>query len=370
METDMDALTRRICFMVLGVLALVSFGCGGGSGNSTTSPNVDTSKLLKIQVAVDGATVFPDNVAAGTRFINDAGEAVARPTTVGNYSLSAFPSYDFILVSTGGKDTITGQDALLLLAPAGSTNITPLTTLVTLDTSKTVQAKLEALNGGRKFDTNVSTDASQAILMLIKSAETAVHSVSEAVKQAATDAQPVATLTQSQINYIQAQAWQHISLELARTSQNLATPAGLLVALNAATNNAIKAIKAESKNSNISSFDSSTAPALIANNSVNAAMDSLFGATAVTSTSTAPLATTKTESPLLNQTTVFENAVFATANALNSSTSVVVVGVTPNPYTPTPIPVVTVTNATILQILTGSSGGTSGTGVTFKSVMP
>ena len=368
----MAAIMKHVRPLALGVLALALFGCGGGGGGSSTpTAIVDTTSVQKgavVQGPIVGATVFADNVAAGGRFVLDAGEVAAPTDAAGNFFLPQFPNYDFILVSTGGKDSLTGQDALLLLAPAGSANITPLTTLVALDTTQAVRAKLEALNGGRKFDTNVSTGSSQAILMLIKSAETAVQSVSDAVKQAAADALPTpVTLSQAQINYIQAQAWQQIALEFARTSQNLATPAGLYAALNIAITNAVTAIKAEPKNSNISNFDSFTSSVAIANNSVNAALDALFGAGVVTRASTTALDTSavKAESSLLNPTTVFKNAVLATVTALKSVSSVIVIGVTPNPYTPTPIPIVTVTRATIIRILTGASGGTGGTGVTF-----
>jgi hypothetical protein len=367
----MNTLSRRVLLLSLALLPLVIHGCGG----SSSSPSVNTASVQKgsvVQGPVEGATVFADNVRAGNRFVQDPGEISAATTSTGSFFLPTFPTYDFILVSTGGTDTITRQPALLLLAPAGSPNITPLTTLVTLDTTngtmdptKGVRKKLEALNGGRSFDTNVATNSTQATLLLIKSAETAVQSMTDAVKQAAADAST--TVDQAQINYIQAQTWQQIALEFERTSQNLATPTGLYIALNSAITNAIAAIKAEPKNSNISSFDSFISAGAIANNSVNAALDSLFVAGTVNRTSTTPLDTLaiKAESTLLNPTTVFKNAVLATVSVLKTAFSITVIGVTPNPYTPTPLPVITVTNAAIISILTGSSGGTGGTGIFF-----
>jgi hypothetical protein len=360
-------MSRYLKSFVVALLALpmlAIYGCGGGGGSST--PLVDTSSVQKgavIQGPVVGATVFADNVSAGTRFVLDAAEIVSSPTVAGGaFNLPTFPGYDFVLVSIGGIDTITNQPALLMLAPAGSANITPLTTLVALDTSKTIQAKLESLMGGAKFDSNVSTSSSPAMLMLIKSAETAVQSVSDAVKQAGVDAGKA--IDQKQLNYIQAQTWQQIALEFARSSQNLSTPAGLYSALNTSIINAIAAIRAEPANSNISSFATISSLA-IANASVNAALNAMGAGVDRTSTTALSTTSIKAESSLLNPTTVFAAAVTSTVNALKTISSVIVIGVTPNPFSPAPIPVVTVTNAAIIRILTGASGGFGGTGVTF-----
>jgi hypothetical protein len=366
----MNTLSRRVLFLSLALLTLVMYGCGGSS--SSTSVNTTSVQQGSVQQGpVTGATVFADNVSAGNRFVQDPGEISAATTSTGSFFLPTFPSYNFILVSTGGTDTITNQPALLLLAPAGSPNITPLTTLVTLDTTngtmdptKGVRKKLEALNGGRNFDTNVSSNSSQATLLLIKSAETAVQSVTDAVKQAAADAST--TVDQAQINYIQAQTWQQIALEFAGTSQNLATPAGLYAALNSAITNAIAAIKAEPKNSNITNYASMSA-GTIANYSVNESLIALGMGVDRTSTAALSRTTIQIESlSLANPTTIFAAAVKSAVNAIQSIGSVVVTGITPNPYSPAPIQVVTITNATIIQILTGAKGGTgAGSGVTF-----
>jgi len=143
----MITLQRRICFLLLSLLTVVVYGCGGGGSASTpNTTSVQTGSV--VQGPVRGATVFADNVAAGTRFVQDAGEISAPTDSTGGFFLPSFPSYDFVLVSMGGTDSITGQPALLLLAPAGSANISPLTTLVALDTTKAIQAKLEALMEG------------------------------------------------------------------------------------------------------------------------------------------------------------------------------------------------------------------------------
>jgi uncharacterized protein (UPF0212 family) len=356
-------LSRRICFLLLSLLTVSIFGCGGGGSSAGVSStgsatSINTTSLQKgavIQGPVRGATVFADNVAAGTRFVQDAGEISAQTDTAGNFFLPSFPSYDFVLVSTGGIDSITGQPALLLLAPAGSANISPLTTLVALDTSKTIQAKLEALMGGTKFDTNVSTNSSPAVLLLIKSAETAVQSVNDAVKQAATNAGK--TVTQTQLNYIQAQIWQQIALTFAGTPQNLATPAGLDSALTVAITSAITEIKLQ--NTNISTF--AVSAATIADNAVDAALLAL--AAGVTHTSSIVLSTTtvQAESSLSSPATVFANAL----NSLKTAFSVILTSGTPSTYSPPPIAVVTTTSAAIIRIITGGSGGTGGIGIAF-----
>jgi hypothetical protein len=372
----MATLSYRIGCLLLTLFTVATYGCGGGTSGtasgsgSTPAATVDTSKVQTgavVQGPISGATVFADNVAAGTRFVLDSGEIAAAPTgTAGSFSLPSFPSYDFVLVSTGGTDTITGLPALLLLAQAGSANITPLTTLVTLDTTKTLRTKLESMMGGTSYDTNVSVNSSPAILLLIKSAETAVQSVSDAVKQAGVDAgKPV---PQAQLNYIQAQTWQQIALEFARTTQNFATPAGLDAALTAAITNAITAITAEPANSNISisSVTSALSAATLAHKAVDAALSALGAG--VTRTSTVALSTTtvRTESSLVSPATVFDAAVKSTVTALKTLNSVVVVGIAPNPYSPAPIPVVTTTSAAIIRIITGAAGGSgAGIGITF-----
>lgn len=354
----MSTFSRCIYFLLLTLLAITINGCGGGGGTASTP--VDTSSVQKgavVQGPVLGATVFADNVASGIRFVQDAGEISAQTDAAGNYFLPAFPSYDFVLVSTGGTDTITNQPALLLIAPAGSSHITALTTLVALDTTKTVQAKLEALMGGTKFDTNVSTNASPAVLMLIKAAETTVQSVNDAVKQAAANAGK--TVDQKQLNFIQAQTWFQIALAFAGTTQNLATPAGLAAALTTAVEKALTAIKAEPANSNISSITASAAT--IADTSVDAALLAL--GMGVTHTSPAALSTTtvRTESSLASPATVFSTAL----NTLKTAYSVVITASTPNPYSPQPLQVVTTTSTAIILIITGASGGTAGIGLTF-----
>ncbi len=354
-----------VVFILMALSLVAISGCGGGGGSS--SPAVDTTSVQKgavIQGPVVGATVFADNVTGGSRFVLDTGEVTAQTDSSGNFFLPAFPSYDFVLVSTGGTDTISNQPALLLLAPAGSANITPLTTLVAFDTTKAVRAKLETLMGGVKFDSNVATTATPAALMLVKSVEIAVQRVRDIILLAV----PVGvTLSEVQVNYIQAQIWQQIALEFASTSQDLATPAGLATSLkNALT---VAAVNIRAKNSNISSSFNATSIDSIASSSVTLALGAI-GVVGVDSTSTVAL----NKSSVLTEGSVKNSIVslLSLSSSFNAATvnlkalsSVVVIGVTPNPYSPTPIPVVTIDNATIIRILTGASGGFPITGITF-----
>lgn len=348
----MTTISKRMCVLLLACSTMAVSGCGS-SGSSA----VDTTALQKgavVQGPVVGATVFADNVVGGTRFVKDTGEITAPLTgTGGSYFLPSFPSYDFILVSSGGTDTITSQPALLLLAPSGSAHITPLTTLVALDTTKKVQAKLEAMMGNASFDTNVSTNSSEAILLLIKSTEAAVQSIRDAVQLAAGAAG--VTLTTTQINYIQSQAWQQIALTFAGTTQNLATPAGLDAALTTAITGAIANINGANTNITISS----TSAAAIAHGSVNAALSALGSAATYTSATALATSGVRAEGSLANVAGAYQGAL--TAN--KTSLSVVIIGDTPNAYAPPPIQVVSTTSATIILIKTGASGGTGSVGI-------
>lgn len=362
----MTTLRKMAYVLLIPVFSLSINGCGGGSDGGGMVA-IDTTSVQSgsvVQSPVGGATVFADNVASGSRFNQDGGEVAAQtdPAT-GKFFLPSFPTYDFVLVSTGGTDKTTGRPALIQLAPAGSANVTPLTTLVTFDTSKRLKPRLEALMGGAKFDANIAATASPAIQMLISSVETAVHTVSEAIRKAAADSGN--SITQKQINQIQIQAWREIALALAAAdTAALATPAGLHAALQAALNNAIATIKNDPNNSNISSFDFS-ASVTIANNTLNAVMTAMN--TGQDRTSTAALSTSNTPAGSVpsGSSTILTNAVTSMTTTLAAENSVSINGGTPNPYAPPPVTVVTTTTTTIIAIITGSGGGNGGVGVSF-----
>src|SRR6266567_4576965 len=136
-----------IAICIVGSAMFIS-GCGddnvanGPSGRLTQGP-------------VGGAVIFADEVSSGTRFVRDDGEIqTTTDATTGIFTLPSEPGYAYILVSVGGTDQLTNQPAMQLIAPSGSANVTPLTTLVALDTTGLVKAKIEAL--GTSFDVDIS----------------------------------------------------------------------------------------------------------------------------------------------------------------------------------------------------------------------
>lgn len=108
----------------LALLAAAAGGGGGGSGGTTPDP-------VELGFAVDGylsgATVYGD---ANGNLVLDAGEIQTVTGSDGSFNTAIFPD-DVPLVTIGGIDISTGETFTgTLTAPAGSTNITPLTTLV------------------------------------------------------------------------------------------------------------------------------------------------------------------------------------------------------------------------------------------------
>jgi len=359
-----------VCFVASAFLFSLS-GCGGGGGSS-----LDMKGSVN-QGPVSGATVFADRVVKDSsgslisNFVVDPGEAVASNKTslTGGFYFPTVPNYDFILVSTGGKDEISLQKALLLLAPAGSRNITPLTTLVTLDRSGKLGPLFKSLLGGAEFDSNVSTNSTAAALALVKSVELAVQRMRDVI-----DTQAAAagiTLDERQYNYIQVQIWQQIAGQFAAmTVQDLATPQKVDAALKVALVAAGKTIR--SQNSNILNaditnlVDSFTTGSLttIASNSVDLALGAIGSSADSTSTALLGMSAPVTELSVQSSIAV-AYAAFSSSFSTISTLASIVVMVTPPAYNPTPIPVVTVDNATLIRILTGASGGFTLTGLTF-----
>lgn len=116
-----------------GGLALAGAAGGGGGGGSSDGGSSGSTTSPTTGTVVDGylvnATVFQD-LNGNTIF--DAGEPNTITDSQGNYSIALDPSNPTAkIVSIGGTDSSTGQAFTgTLTAPAGSTVITPLTTLV------------------------------------------------------------------------------------------------------------------------------------------------------------------------------------------------------------------------------------------------
>ncbi len=116
-----------------GGLALAGAAGGGGGGGGSSDGGSGSTTPLETGTAIDGylvnATVFQDVNGNG---IFDSGEPNTTTDAQGNYAIAIDPSNPTAkLVSIGGTDSSTGQPFTgTLTAPAGSTVISPLTTLV------------------------------------------------------------------------------------------------------------------------------------------------------------------------------------------------------------------------------------------------
>ncbi|MBL0225424.1 MAG: hypothetical protein IPQ16_07550 [Geobacteraceae bacterium] len=359
-------MTRRSTLLhslLLVVLTGLLAGCGGSAGTAA-APAVQSGKLA--QGPVSGAVVFADRIV-GTRgnFVWDTDEIKDVTDADGNYKLPSVPNYDYVLVSKGGTDTLTGLPAIQLLAQPGSINITILTTLLTLDSSKTTKLseKLQALQPVKApLDFDVSKDATPATLLLVKSVEIAVQSITDTVISKAVKAGY--TITDQQIADVQFRALEQIALGFAGTTENLATPAGLRNALEAALAEGIKKINADAAANKSNLVIDLTAAPSIADNAVDAAATVL----GTTLTSTVPLSasTVQSEIDLANASAGTFAATFAKAlDALVNPTMAKISSLittsasTPSPYGPANIFIVFVN--TIPGTITGSAG-TGGSG--------
>jgi len=177
------------------ILAIGLTACGGG-GSAVTTAAV-SGKVT--QGPVIGATIFADRLGAGTARVKDDGELSTTTDASGNFNLSVPSNYgDYVLVSQGGTDSLTGKPAIQMMAPAGSANVTPLTTMVSLapaNQQAALKAKIEAT--GIKFDDDISTHATAAALFLSKSIEAAIETLGVGIANTGT------VLSASQLNDVQ-----------------------------------------------------------------------------------------------------------------------------------------------------------------------
>jgi len=363
----MSTFSRRICFLLLTLSALAINGCGGGgststgssagggtltTGGGTTTPPASAVMSRVSQSPIINGTVFADRIVGGaSNFLWDTDEVTTSTDANGYYTLPT-PSYDYILVSKSGQDKVTGLDQILLLAPKGSANITPLTTLVTLDTTGKLAQILQDLQGGIPFDGDVYTKSSPAALMLIKSIEISVQSLTETFLQ-----KSGGTLSKNQIYSIQARSMQKIAEALTNSQLNPAVPANLYSILITAFKIAIPAVTAENKNIVISTAEVAGIAIEIANNAVDAAAKACNRTGA---TDTNPLSTTATtaESSLEPYAASFKTALSKTVGALIAPTFTIAASSTPSVYQ-SPTFSFTTTPADPI-VPTGSAGGTSG----------
>ena len=104
---------------------------GATTSTSTLKVTIDGASTV-IDGYVQNATVFYD---LNNNQIQDEGEATATTDEFGRYSVSVdTPLSGGRWVSTGGTDSFSGEEVGYLFAPAGSSVITPLTTLLAFAT--------------------------------------------------------------------------------------------------------------------------------------------------------------------------------------------------------------------------------------------
>jgi hypothetical protein len=345
---EVEMITRSTLlsgFCVIAAAAALT-GCGNDAGTVVTGPSGRLS-----QGPVLGATVFADQVSAGVRFSQDSNEVnTVTDASTGDFTLPTVPGYNYILVSKGGHDKLTGLPAIQMLAPAGAANITPLTTLVALDTTGTVKAKLETLMPGFTYDADVSTSASQAVLLVTKSVETMVAAMSASV----TSAPGAPAISATQVTDIQLLTMRAIAAQFAAVpAATLLSPSALTNALQSAGSAAATSINAANPNIHIPPSTGSS----IATASVSASVTAI-GITGSTASTTAIVGG---ESAALANTA----AGLATATTLAGTTAAATVTATPTPDNYVP-PTITVVTPPTVGGTTGATGGnTGGTGQSF-----
>jgi hypothetical protein len=366
MEVNMITRSKLLCSLLLVAFTGLMYGCGGGGSTAGSTP--PSGKLVK--GPVEGAIVFADRLDANNspNLVRDSDEVWAQTDANGKFTLPSVPNYKYVLVSQGGKDTLpsprTQQNAILMLAPAGSANITILTTLVALDTTGTVYKNLQALQSAplnAALDFDVSTASTPATLLLMKSVEYAVQSITSTVSSKA--ALSGFTITDQQIALIQCQALQQIALEFAKSTSNLATPAGLKAALTTAVSAGLTEInKAVNIDINPSAATSIADTAVSEASALN---PTLFSGSTLNISSV--LIEKSLASPALFSSS-FAAALSATYAAISSLTTTS--GNTPDPIGPSGI--IVIANTLPPGIITGSAGtgsGGGGTGVAGKPVL-
>ena len=216
-----------------GSLLVLAFGLAacGNSGEGGIA-------LLQGKVTqgpVKNASIFADRVGAGIPMVLDSGELSTSTDAAGNFVLNVPSNYgNYVLVSQGGTDIISGKPAMQMLAPAGSANVTPLTTLVALTPASQQAALIQKIEatGIKSFDADISTQGTAATLFLAKSVETAIETLGAGIATTGT------TLNASQLNDVQLKALTAIAASF-NAEQDLLSSAHLSDGISKGISNAI-----------------------------------------------------------------------------------------------------------------------------------
>ncbi len=175
MENSLRRIIQRTGLLILAALVPV-LGCGfGGPGNDAPPPSG-----VVTQGPVIEALVYADH-SSGTEADDSMDEVESETSAMsddnGNFALTVSPTYQYKLVSEGGTDSLTNLPAMVMMAPQGARNITPLTTLVALNPDS--RAAIESL--GIAYDADLSKTITPAAALLVKSVESIVASTSDAL---------------------------------------------------------------------------------------------------------------------------------------------------------------------------------------------
>lgn len=247
---------RFFKFDRLAVASMLLVGVAGLNGCGTDEPAAPPVTGIVAQDLVKGATVFADHASGTEANLKLDGDEVSAVTgTNGKFSLAA-PSYSYVLVTRGGIDTGSNQPAIQMVAPAGARNISPLTTLVALDTTGKAKALIEQM--GVKYDDNISAGASTAALALSQAAIATVNAVTTALNTNGS------TLTNTQIAFIQQTVMSQVAAQLA------AAPSVSSVVNNATTLNAVMVGAVTAAVATIQNATGANAVAVTLNNGVTA----------------------------------------------------------------------------------------------------
>jgi hypothetical protein len=327
----------RVRMSAVSVLALsVAFlgGCGGDDDNGG-GPVEEAVSGVVAQGAVDGAVVFADGLDAGTPFKLDPAEEPYSATTGsdGSYSFAA-PPYDYQIVSIGGTDTVTGDEAMSMAAPKGSANtsakknVTPLTTVVALTPEEDREAVIQTIKdlGVDSYDVDISANdaTTPAATAFVQSVQSAVTTVTNALNTASGTG-----LTTTSKSSIQTQVLKEVAAQVKGSSaadlQNATTLGTKLAtaASTAVTNMSNDSTLAGGATVNVGDSNAvaqavSTAASTVATNVLQSAADQGVSATAKTSEKTvvsaAVVASNKTATNTGSATVSGEVTVTAPAN--------------------------------------------------------
>lgn len=255
--------------------------------------------------AVQGALVFADHFSSGSLEANrrmDADEAAFSSTTDanGNFTIPATPAYKYLIMTLGGIDSITGQPAMEMVALTGARNVSPLTTMVALNSATRVT--IESL--GIAYDGNLAVRVTPAAALFVQSVQTAVAALTQALNPGGN------SLPVEQQNNIQLWILNYISSSIeSKSVTDLTTPTTLTTLLTTALQNSLSRF-----NFDYQSITTSTAGIKVSNANTIA---SDIANQAVTSAVTA-ITTSWPGVDLSNTTTIFTEA--ALVNAAGAAT--------------------------------------------------